>query len=113
MTLVQRGHAPPPEPGLPGIFALADPDRIRALVTAAGFDEPRLDEIVFDFRYADADDLWETLLRLAGPLARAIDELDADERRATRAAIEQSLEPYRQDDGSYRVPAMTWAVVAR
>lgn len=113
MTLVQRGHAPPPEPGLPGIFALADPDRIRALVTAAGFDEPRLDELVFDFRYGDADDLWETLLRLAGPLARAIDELDADERRAARAAIEQSLEPYRQDDGSYLVPAMTWAVVAR
>src|SRR5436190_9921665 len=97
MTLVHRGHAPPPEPGLPGIFALADPDRIRALVTAAGFGEPRLAEIVFEFRYADADDLWVTLLRLAGPLARAIGELNADERQATRDAIQLSLEPYRQD----------------
>src|SRR4051812_19921792 len=31
MTLVQRGHMPPPEPGAPGIFALGDPDRIRDL----------------------------------------------------------------------------------
>jgi ubiquinone/menaquinone biosynthesis C-methylase UbiE len=113
MTLVRRGHVPPPEPGLPGIFALADPDRVRGLVTAAGFGEPELEEISFDFRYADADDLWGTLLRLAGPLARAIDELDADERHATRIAIEQSLEPYRQDDGSYRAPAVTWCVLAR
>ena len=113
MTLIQRGHVPPPDPGVPGIFALADPDRIRELVTAAGFGEPKVEEIRFDFRYADADDLWDTLLRLAGPLARAVDELDAGERQATRAAIEQSLEPYRQDDGSYRAPAETWGVVAR
>ena len=36
MTLVQRGHMPPPEPGAPGIFALGDADRLREVVTAAG-----------------------------------------------------------------------------
>jgi ubiquinone/menaquinone biosynthesis C-methylase UbiE len=111
-TMVERGHVPPPEPGIPGIFALADPDRLRALVAAAGFDA-QLEEIRFEYRYADASDLWESLLRLAGPLARAVEALDADERDATRAAIEQRLEPYRQDDGSYRAPALTWAVLAR
>src|SRR5215211_8965963 len=39
MTLIQRGHMPPPEPGAPGIFSMADPGRIRELVTAAGFGE--------------------------------------------------------------------------
>ena len=59
MTLVQRGHMPPPEPGAPGMFAMGDPVRIRELVTRAGFAEPELEEIAFEFRYADFDDLWD------------------------------------------------------
>jgi len=113
LTLVERGHLPPPEPGTPGIFALADPTRIRELVTQAGFGEPELEEIAFEFRYADADELWDSLVRLAGGLARAISALPPDELEATRAAIEHRLAPYRQSDGSYRPPAAAWGVRAR
>src|ERR671915_2049847 len=49
MTLVQRGHMPPPEPGAPGIFAMGMPERIRELVTGAGFGEPQIEEIAFEF----------------------------------------------------------------
>ena len=113
LTLVERGHLPPPEPGTPGIFALADPTRIRQLVMQAGFGEPELEEIDFDFRYADGDELWDSIVRLAGALARAINALPPDELQATRAAIEQRLAPYRQSDGSYRPPAAAWGVRAR
>jgi ubiquinone/menaquinone biosynthesis C-methylase UbiE len=113
MTLVQRGHMPPPQPGAPGIFAMGDADRVRELVTGAGFDEPELEEIAFDFRYADFDDLWDALVRLAGPLARAIDALPDDERQATRAAIMENMAPYRNEDGSYTAPAVSWGVLAR
>ena len=34
--LVERGHMPRPEPGQPGIFALADEERLRGLLEAAG-----------------------------------------------------------------------------
>jgi ubiquinone/menaquinone biosynthesis C-methylase UbiE len=111
-VLVERGHLPPPEPGAPGIFGMADPERIRGLVTGAGFGEPELEEIAFEFRYADADDLWDSLVRLAGPLARAIKSLPEEELRATRAAIEESLAPFRADDGSYAAPAVCWGAVA-
>jgi ubiquinone/menaquinone biosynthesis C-methylase UbiE len=113
MTLVQRGHMPPPEPGVPGMFAMGDPDRIRELVTQAGFAEPEPEEIAIEFRYADFDDLWDTLVRMAGPLARVVSALPDDERQATRAAIEQNLEPYRNEDGSYAAPAATWGVLVR
>jgi ubiquinone/menaquinone biosynthesis C-methylase UbiE len=113
ITLVQRGHMPPPEPGAPGIFAMADPDLIRTLVTGAGFAEPELEEISFDFRYADFDDFWDVLIRIAGPLARAIEALDEDERQATREAIEQSIAPFRAEDGSYATPAVCWGALAR
>ena len=104
---------PPPEPGAPGIFALGEPGRISDLVTRAGFDEPELEEITFDFRYANADDLWDSLIRLAGPLARAVRELPDDEREATRAAIVENSAPYRNEDGSYAAPAVTWVVRTR
>jgi ubiquinone/menaquinone biosynthesis C-methylase UbiE len=112
MTLVQRGHMPPPEPGAPGIFAMGDPERIRGLVTGAGFGEPELEEVTFEFRYADFDALWEAIVRIAGPLARAINALPDDEREATREAIRQSVAAFRTEDGSYRAPAATWGVRA-
>lgn len=113
MTLVQRGHISPPEPGDPGIFAMGEPGRLNELVTAAGFTAPELEEIAFDFRYKDFDDLWDALVRLAGPLARAVNELPDDERQATREAIKQHIEPYRNEDGSYRAPAAAWGVHTR
>jgi len=110
MTLVQRGHMPPPEPGAPGIFALGSKERLVELVTGAGFDEPRLEELAFEWRYSP-DDLWDTLTRIAGPLAGVIKALPEDEQRATRAAIEEGLAEYRQGD-ELAVPAGCWGVVA-
>jgi ubiquinone/menaquinone biosynthesis C-methylase UbiE len=113
MTLVQRGHMPPPEPGAPGIFAMGEPDRIQELIAASGFTRPEPEEIAFDFQYQDFDDLWDALVRLAGPLARAVNALPEDERRATREAITLNIEPYRNDDGSYSTPAVAWGVQVR
>jgi SAM-dependent methyltransferase len=111
MTLVQRGHMPPPEPGAPGIFAMGEADRIRELVTGAGFEEPQLEELTFTWRY-EADRLWDTLTSLAGPLARVINSLPEDERRETRAAIEAGMEQFRDGD-ALNVPGATWGVVTR
>jgi ubiquinone/menaquinone biosynthesis C-methylase UbiE len=113
MTLVQRGHVPPPDPTAPGIFAMGRPERIRELVTGAGFPDPEIEEITFAFQYADDDDLWDALVSLAGPLARAVKALPDDEREATRAAILENVGSFRGDDGSYTVPASSWGVLAR
>jgi SAM-dependent methyltransferase len=112
MTLVQRGHMPAPVPGAPGIFALGEPGRIRGLVVGAGFAEPELEEIAFEIRYANSDDVWDALVHLS-PLGRTLDEVSEDEREATRAAVLQSMAPYRNEDGSYSPPAATWGVLAR
>jgi ubiquinone/menaquinone biosynthesis C-methylase UbiE len=113
MTIVARGHMPPPEPGAPGIFAMADPELIRSLVTGAGFDEPEIEEIAFEFRYEDFDDFWDVLIRIAGPIARVLNALPDEERQATREAIEEAVAPFRAEDGSYSTPALCWGAVAR
>jgi SAM-dependent methyltransferase len=114
MTLMQRGHIPPPEPGAPGIFALGEPNRISELLAEAGFGGRQLlEELALVFRWADFDDLWDTLIRITGPLSRAIEALPEDERQATRAAMEENVASFRSEDGSYRAPASAWGVLAR
>jgi ubiquinone/menaquinone biosynthesis C-methylase UbiE len=110
MTLVQRGHMPAPEPAAPGMFAMGERDRVEQLVTGAGFSDPRIEELTFEWHYAGTE-LWETINRLAGPLAAVIKELSAQEQQETREAIEGALEQYRQGD-ELVVPAACWGVVA-
>jgi ubiquinone/menaquinone biosynthesis C-methylase UbiE len=113
MTLVQLGHVPAPEPGLPGMFAMGDPGRIRELVRGAGFGDPEVEEITIDWRYADFDDLWDALTRIAGTAAQAIDAMSAAERQATRAAIMEKLAQFRDGAGSYTIPGSAWGVLVR
>jgi SAM-dependent methyltransferase len=112
MTLVQRGHMPPPQPGGPGIFSMGDPERIRTPVTEGGFGEVEIEEIEFAFVFDSFDQMWEMLSRLS-PTAAIVSGLPPEEGEATREAIKQGMAPFRGADGSYAAPAATWVVLAR
>jgi ubiquinone/menaquinone biosynthesis C-methylase UbiE len=99
-VLVERGHLPPPEPGMPGIFAMGDPERIRELVTGAGFAEPEIEQMEVIWPYGDADDHWDFTMKLAGPLADKINAMDEDEREAVRTEVRSQIEPLLADGGS-------------
>lgn len=99
-VLVERGHVPAPEPGAPGIFAMADPERIRELVTGAGFDSPEIEQVEVAWPYADAGEHWQFVLKLAGPLADAIGGLDEDEQEAVREDVRSRIEPLISDSGA-------------
>jgi SAM-dependent methyltransferase len=71
LVMVELGHMPPPEPDAPGIFAMGDPDRIRRLVTGAGFGEPEIEQVAVHWGYTDTDEHWEKTLKLAAPIADA------------------------------------------
>jgi ubiquinone/menaquinone biosynthesis C-methylase UbiE len=90
-VLVERGHMPSPEPGAPGIFALADPDRVRALVVDAGFAEPEIEFTRMNWSFADFDRYWDFLLRLAGALAVTIRRLPPEEQNAVRSLVLERL----------------------
>jgi ubiquinone/menaquinone biosynthesis C-methylase UbiE len=112
MTLVARGHMPPPEPGAPGIFSLADPDAIRELVRGAGFESVEVAEVGFEFPYVDFDDFWTLITDLAGPLAQVVAGLDEDEREATREQVREVIDEFHDGDG-YKVPALCLCTSAR
>ena len=105
-VLVEGGHMPAPEPGAPGILALADQDRLRGLFTAAGFAEPLIDEVAFAWRFADADDYWDFLTRVAGAVAMVIGRLKERERAAVREEIADRVAPYDTGSGT-ELPAVS------
>ena len=93
MEMMARGHVPPPEPGDPGIFGLADADQLRQLIEGAGFSNVEVEEMSFTWPYVDADEHWRLMLKLAGPLADAIQNLDDSERDSVRESIQEKVEP--------------------
>lgn len=111
-ALVQLGHLTPPQPGAPGVFALGSPAHVRDLVAAAGFSDVTVEQIDFVFHYDDEDDAWQAVVDLNGPLAVIIEQLSGDERESSRRAVLDRLEPFRDSDGSYPVPAQALAVHA-
>lgn len=76
-----------PPPGMPGPFALADRDRLCALVERAGFQTVTVDALAVPLRAPSFDAWWARTAAVAGPVAAIIARLDA----ATRAAMEAHL----------------------
>jgi SAM-dependent methyltransferase len=112
LVLVERGHMPPPEPGAPGIFAMGDPERIRELVTEAGFDGPSIEQVQVKWDYGDADTHWEKTIKLAAPIAEAVNALSPEERDEVRAAVAERVEPLLADDGA-GIDGLVHVVLAR
>jgi hypothetical protein len=100
-------HVPPlPRPGPedPGPFSFADPDRVRRILTGAGFARPRFTPLDLSFDLAAAGsgvgDAAEQAARI-GPTARALRDQPEEARLAALTAIRRALEPFVVGD---RVP---------
>lgn len=98
-ALGEQTGALPPNPTDPGIFALADPERVRALVQEAGFAEPRLEEVEVRWRFDDFDAYWRYITDLAGGIAVALRAMPVSDRDAVRKRVERAAGDYRGDGG--------------
>ena len=106
-TMVELGVVPLPQPGEPGIFALADPERIRELVAAAGFGEPALERVEMAWDYGSFDGWWAFTMELAGALSATISKLHPEEQQRVRAAVGERAKRFAPD---YVVPGVCWNV---
>jgi SAM-dependent methyltransferase len=103
--------APPPAPGTPGPFALADPRQLRALLEEAGFDRIEIDEAGMTRSYPSPVEWWATMYGSdAGPISRLLRSLPQEQRDQVRDRAIASASAFAAD-GEVRLPATL--IVAR
>jgi SAM-dependent methyltransferase len=102
--------APPPEPGAPGPFAFADPDRVRRILAEAGFAGIEItphDEAIGGL---DLEGTVEMSFRV-GPLGAILRERP-DLASVLRDRVREAVSPWLRDEAVY-MPSATWMVGAR
>jgi hypothetical protein len=102
-ALLEQTGAPPPDPTAPGIFAMADPERTRSLLAAAGFEVRRMEDVHLSWPFDDFDAYWSYLTTITGAIAVGIAALADEGRRALRERIQDAVEPFRSN-GGYEFP---------
>lgn len=110
-VVMEHTGAPAPDPSAPGIFAMADPDRTRSLLSAAGFAVRRMEELELSWRFEDFDSYWRYLTGLAGGIAVAIAALPDHEQRALRERVQAAIQDYRCN-GGYELPGVVQNTLA-
>jgi SAM-dependent methyltransferase len=102
-------HRPPPPPGAPGPFSLAEPHRVRSVLRTAGFAGVDLDPWAAPMWFgADADAALRFVLGLSGWM---LDGLDDAGRRGAVEALRSSLAA-RQSPAGVRYDSAAWLVTA-
>lgn len=113
ISLIQRGHMPPPEPPpAPGLFSLADPEQVKGVLRDAGFGQAQAEEVPLTFPVPNADGYLEFMADTAGPIAIALQGLSEDQRAEVLADVEDSLVRFAADGPGYPLPGLAVCAVA-
>jgi ubiquinone/menaquinone biosynthesis C-methylase UbiE len=91
----EQTGTPPPEPGAPGIFAMADEKRTRSLLEAARLRCERMETIEMMWRFTNFDAVWRFLTTMAGGLATQISTMSQEEQVVLRNKLETTAEPFK------------------
>lgn len=103
---------PTPPPGAPGIFAFADPERLRSVIETAGFRDIALQEMEVDFIEVDSGRAyWEAMSDMAAPVMQFVNQMDSATRSWFIDDVITSADALKQD-GVLRMCGTTWVASA-
>jgi SAM-dependent methyltransferase len=104
---------PPMDPHAPGPFAFADVDRLRGLMTAAGFSGFNAERYDAEVQVGSNPEVAAETMTMFGPVARLIREVGEHSRPVAKAAVAKAFAPIARPDGSVWLGGSTWIVTAR
>jgi hypothetical protein len=110
-VLRELGLAPPPAPGEPSPFGLADEARLRGLLDGAGLVGARLEEVEVAMEYRDAADWLDLVTDTSGLIGQTLRALGEADRAALRERLAAAYAPIAGPDGM-RVPGVALCALA-
>ncbi|GAA2681188.1 methyltransferase domain-containing protein [Streptomyces violaceolatus] len=100
------------QPGLPGMFSLAAPDRIGDVLTASGFAGIDVNQVQAHGTWGrDAEDAAEFLLG-TGPGRHLMERADPTARARARGILTDHLRTHEAADGTVRLLSTSWLTTA-
>ena len=108
---VRHGLVPPPEPGAPGMFAMASDERIHELLEGAGFAPRRIEDIAVRFVAESLDAYIAGARETGGIFARAWEAASEAERVEMTEELATAFAPYHTD-GGLELPGVAVGVAA-
>jgi SAM-dependent methyltransferase len=114
LALAEHAALPDPgPPGAPGMFALADPGRIRSLLAGAGLTEVVIEPVTQEILLGGGGTLADAVefVRHGGMARAALAGVDKVTRDRGLAAVSDALEPY-VTAGGVRIGTASWLVTA-
>jgi ubiquinone/menaquinone biosynthesis C-methylase UbiE len=110
-VLLEHTGAAPPDPSAPGIFAMASEERTRELLSGAGLEPERVENVEMAWRFDSLAHYWHYVTDLAGAIAMVVRALPETEQGALSEEVARRLGPY-SEDGGYRIPGVCLNVLA-
>jgi SAM-dependent methyltransferase len=110
-VLAERGLAPPPQPGEPGMFVLADEERLQSLLEGAGFGVRPIEEVSVLLTYDDVDHYVAVANETGGMFARIWRDTSEEEHETIKARLVEAFEPFAVD-GGYELSGVAVVAVA-
>lgn len=111
-VMIARGHAQPPDPDAPGMFALAEPGGLEELLATAGFTDVVVRPIDLARRYSEPGDFLAETADVSPMFGASYPELPLEERSAISAEVISALEPFTAADGQVTLPGRSLVAVA-
>lgn len=110
-ALVELGHIEPPDPTRPGMFVLADADRVRELLESAGLTDVVVDTVELRHEDSGVEDFIKTTVDCSRPFAEARQRLSDQEWRDLQEQVAVLASPYATERG-LSFPAQTLVAAA-
>lgn len=114
LASVLPAPAEQPDPSAPGPFAFANPDRVKAILSEAGWSDIAFEPVDYAMIAGEGEaavDEAMAYFQRIGPAARAIAELPEAERPAIRDRLREVLAAHHTD-GRVTLPSAVWIVTA-
>ena len=111
-ALITLGHAEPPDPGAPGMFALAAPGALQELLESAGFVDVLVEAVAIERVYPTVEAFIEETRDLSMLFAAAYERMSESQQAEVRKEIASLAAPLVQADGAVRLPGLSLVAAA-